>query len=136
MKKILCFLAFALGAFAAAPSADAAPLIKFQYVPNEGGEILDCEHKPIRDLPDYDVQCGPKKRFTAHVIVRELNGGPETKFEILYWVTEPGETDRAPRKFHGNTTWIKLKEKSGLASLWIAQAVENDYASLTLDWVR
>jgi hypothetical protein len=119
-----------------AASARAEPLLKFQYVPNEGTDIRDCEHKQIRDLPDYDVQCGTDKRFTAHVVVRELQGGPQTKFEILYWVTAPGDTERAPRKFHGTSAWIRLKDKSGLASFSLAQAIENDYASLTLDWTR
>lgn len=133
MHKLALALLLGIGASAA---ASAAPLLKFTYVPNEGAEMRNCTHKPIRDLPDYEVFCGDKS-FTAHVIVRELNGGPQTKLELLYWVTEPGETDRAPPKFHGSSVWIRLADnKSSFASVSLAQAVENDYASLTLDWAR
>lgn len=117
------------------PNAYGKPFMQFQYVPNEGGTMLSCEYSQIRDLPDYDVNCGNgEKTFTAHVIVREMPNKEQTAFEILYWITEPGERPTAPRKYHATSAWLKVKDRTALTSVALSQAVENDYASLMLDW--
>ena len=107
--------------------------LRFTYEPVEGEGPTSCVHKQIRDLPDYDVKCGAK-RFTAHVIVR---GGPvqnDTSLEILYWVTEPGDTETSPRKYHSTSALLHLKGKAELANLSLSQGVEDDSASLVLGW--
>lgn len=117
------------------PAAHAKPFMQFQYVPNEGDGMLSCIYSQIRDLPDYEVNCGEgRKTFTAHVIVREMPNKEQTAFEILYWITEPGETATSPRKYHATSAWLKVKDRTALTSVALSQAVENDYASLMLDW--
>lgn len=117
-------------------AALAAPLkMSFQYVPNEGGQILECAHTRIRDLPDWKVDCGNgQKTFTAHVIARQYQREPtpQTGLEILYWVTEPGETPTSVRKYHSTTMFLQLKYKTEVHSLVLYQGVENDMASLRL----
>jgi hypothetical protein len=111
----------------------AKPSMFFQYVPNDGPEFTQCEYGQIRDLPDYEVTCGEKK-FTAHVIVRQMQGGLGTAFEVLYWVTEPAAPPAKGPRFNATSTWLRIKDKSSISSLSLSQAVENDYASLMMDW--
>lgn len=110
--------------------------MEFRYEPNEGGDFLECTHKKIRDLPDWDIVCGPKgeKKFSAHVIVRPFfrESAPQTTVEILYWVIEPGKTPTSVHTFHSSTFMVRLKEKTDLYSVSLSQGVENDYASLVL----
>lgn len=110
--------------------------MEFRYEPNEG-EFLECSHKKIRDLPDWDIECGKKgeKKFSAHVIVRPFyrEFEPQTTVEILYWVIEPGKTPTSVHTFHSSTFMVRLKEKTDLYSVSLSQGVENDYASLVLN---
>ena len=110
--------------------------MKFTYEPNELPASA-CEHEQIRDLPDWKVICKTPyetKEFVAHVIVRESQRKeePQTFLEILYWVTE-----RRPKQaplFHSGTSMIRLKKGSSIESMRLSQSVENDYASLVMDW--
>ncbi len=105
--------------------------MRFRYQPTELA-ATHCTHKRIRDLPDWQVRCG-EKEFVAHVIIREYRREeePRVSYEILYWVTDRnGPTTR----FHSGTSWIRLKKPTSLDSLTLSQGVENDYASLELDW--
>ena len=112
----------------------AATPMKFTYVPSEA-EYVYCNHKQIRDLPDWSVECDNGKKYTAHIIVRGANRAstPQTTLEILYWVTEPGDTPQSVHKFHSTTALINMKEKSSLHSMVIFQGIENDQASLKLE---
>jgi hypothetical protein len=121
-------LIFALTAF-----AQPEPNLRFQYVPNEGGEILQCTHKRIRDLPDWEVNCG-SKQFVAHVILRHYHRKDHSSMELLYWVTARSEDKRKPPLFHSTTAWIHLKERGEAARISLSQGVENDYASLVMEW--
>ncbi len=108
----------------------------FRYTPSDGIGILECTHERIRDLPDWRVNCGNgQKTFTAHVVVRLYQRGenPQTGLEVLYWVTEPGETPTSVRKYHSTTMFLKLTNKTGVHSLRLDQGVENDQASLQLN---
>lgn len=127
----LLSLLFAILSFASVEDAN----LRFQYVPNEGGEIRNCTHQRIRDLPDWSIRCeGMKKEFAAHVVIREHQRGASTSFEILYWVTDRGENSTTRPIFHSTTTWVHLKKAGEAASLSLSQGVENDYASLVMEW--
>ena len=115
--------------------------MKFMYVPHEGSGlpnngVLDCTHERIRDLPDWTVKCGKnEKTYTAHVIVRQATRDfePQSMIEILYWITEPGETPTSIRKYHSNSSSIYLKDKTSVFSMILYQGVENDQSSLRLE---
>lgn len=114
--------------------ASASAAMHFRYEPNEGAEAIECTHKQIKDLPDWDIECGEKK-FSAHVIVRPYfhERAPKTKIEILYWVVEPGKKPRDTNIFHSSSFMVRLKEKTDLYSVSLSQGVENDFAGLTLE---
>lgn len=105
--------------------------MRFRYQPVEMA-ATECTHKRIRDLPDWRVLCG-EKEFVAHVVIHEYQREtePRTTYEILYWVTDRNHPE--PR-FHSGTNRIRLKKATSLDSLVLSQGVENDYASLELDW--
>lgn len=105
------------------------PELKFQYVPNEGGEVLNCTHKRIRDLPDWEVNCGPK-RFAAHVIIRSVQRNQSSSWEILYWVTARNE--KKPL-FHSTTARVHFAHPTKAMAFSLSQGVENDYASLVME---
>ncbi len=117
-----------------AVQALASDHFSFRYQPAEGAPELACRHEQIRDLPDWRVACGEdgQKKFTVHLVVREIPRDSGRALEILYWVTEPGPTDRSPPIFHSSTFWLRLKGEP--ESFVLSQGVENDYASLVLDW--
>lgn len=125
-------LSLLFAAWMAAPAlASTDQQMRFRYVPNEGAEAAACTHQRIRDLPDWDVRCqteGGPRRFTAHVVVEAR--GP-TLTEVLYWVTS-SEQNR-PR-FQGTTFLFRTKDKTHATGIVMAQSVENDYASLQLEW--
>lgn len=112
---------------------------QFSYVPNEGMAASKCRHAQIEELPDYRVKCttefGQDKVFTAHVVLREYKRAAPlgTGLEILYWVTEPGTRPGQGPQFHATTALLNFRGESSLADLYLAQAVENDYASLVLE---
>lgn len=108
--------------------------LRFQYVPNEGEAPTACTHKRIRDLPDWAVRCETPygtKVFTAHVVIRQPN---PLAIEILYWVTDPAAAPGGGPAFHSTTTYLRWKDKNAPVAASLAQGIENDYASLTLDW--
>ena len=113
-----------------------ADIVKFRYVPAEM-PATECTHKRIRDLPDWTVRCG-EKTFTAHVIVRihKRDFEPKTALEILYWVTEPSQRRGKPATFHSSSFWIRLKGEASSHSMVLAQGIENDYASLDMEWTN
>lgn len=120
-------------------SAEAAQKMQFTYEVVEGAEPSKCKHEQIQDLPDWRVYCDTpygKKVFTAHVIVREVPRKESTSLEMLYWVTEPGVSEKASSQFHSTTALIRLKGSTSLTSFSVSQGVENDFASLLLDWSR
>lgn len=128
IKAILLF------SFLLAPGLlKAEPRMNFTYVPNDGSRVEACTHTRIRDLPDWAVVCG-RRTYTAHVILRKGDRtlAPQTSFEILYWVTEPGDTPTSVRKYHSTTALIHLKQRTDLYSMTLFQGVENDQASLRL----
>lgn len=111
--------------------------MKFHYVPVEGEPSTLCYHTRIRDLPDWDIACPTnygKKTFSAHVVLRQYSGADKTGLELLYWVTEPGETPRSIRKYHSTSALMKFKGSTDLMGLSIGQGVENDQAYLNLTW--
>lgn len=117
-------------------AAQADPLMHFSYEPAEDAST-SCTHQQIRDLPDYAVTCATPygtKTFTAHVIVRQAPRGNDTGAELLYWVTEPGDTETSPRKYHSTTALFHLKGSTSLTDFSLSQGVENDQASLVLGW--
>lgn len=130
----LCFILWTVTAQAAVPE------MNFTYVPNEAGDLPDagnlkCEFQRIRDLPDWKVSCGAEKTFTAHVVIRSMqrDSAPQTAFEILFWVTEPGESPNSSHKFHSTTAILELEKATSFSRLVIYQGVENDQASLKLE---
>lgn len=138
MKKLpLCLLLFLsclppASSFAAPGEAG----MVFSYQPMESA-AWPCEHKRIRDLPDWTVTCESQygtKTFTAHVIVRESKRPVNTGLEILYWVTAPGDTETSPRKYDSTSALINLSGQTKLEDFSFSQGVENDAASLTLRW--
>lgn len=115
------------------------PDFRFQYVPNEGEAATACEHKRIRDLPDWEVNCdgpGVSKRFAAHVIFRETKRENTSSLEILYWVTQRGLDSTTPPKFHSTTARMHFKGTAEPMVMTFEQGVENDAASLQLTWHR
>lgn len=115
------------------------PDFSFQYVPNEGEAATPCEHKRIRDLPDWEVNCdgpGVSKRFAAHVIFRETKRETTSSLEILYWVTQRGLDSVTPPKFHSTTARMHFKGVAEPMVMTFEQGVENDSASLQLVWRR
>ena len=134
---MLTIFSFFLGLFTTAEAA--SPKMIFRYEPFEGEGPSQCVHEQIQDLPDWRVTCDTpygKKKFTAHVVLRELPRKELTGLEILYWVTEPGEKPNAPPKFHSTSALFTLKGNTSLDHFSLSQGVENDFASLTLAWVR
>jgi hypothetical protein len=118
----------------------ATPLPKFDftYEPIEGEAASACTKTQIQDLPDWDVTCltpYAKKTFSAHVIVREYPRATDTGVEILYWVTEPGDKPTSPRKYHSATAFFHLKGATTLNDFSLSEGVENDQASLVLNYV-
>jgi hypothetical protein len=119
--------------------AQPEPDFRFQYVPNEGEVATPCEHKRIRDLPDWEVNCdgpGVKKRFVAHVIFRETQRESSSSLEILYWVTQRDLNPSVPPKFHSTTARMHFKGNAAPMMMTFEQGVENDMASLQLNWRR
>lgn len=138
MKTLFFFaLFFSLTEGRAALPANAENF-RFRYEPVEGEAATLCTHKKIRDLPDWNVVCETgygKKTYSVHLIVREYPRAGETGVEILYWVSEPGETPTSPHKFHSTSALLHLRgEKAGLGDFIMSQGVENDFASLVLSW--
>jgi hypothetical protein len=127
--KFLLLLQLAFYPLSSAANKDTN--MRFRYQPAEA-EAVSCTHKRIRDLPDWEIRCG-EKQFVAHVVIREYQRQeePRTSVEILYWVTDRNSPQP---KFHSGSNWIRLKKASSLDSLQLSQGVENDYASLELDW--
>lgn len=118
--------------------AFALPSMTFRYEPMEG-ESSPCTFEQIRDLPDWAVTCSTgygKKRFAAHVIVRENPRPNDTGLEILYWVTDRGDTDSTPPKFHSTSALFRLAGNASLSEFTLSQGVENDFAMLTLGWKK
>lgn len=110
--------------------------MSFSYEPSES-EPSSCTHEQIRDLPDWQVICftpSGKKEFVAHVVVKESQRDeePKTTLEILYWVTQRRE-NTSPL-FHSGTSMMRLNKSSSIESMRLSQSVENDYASLVMDW--
>jgi hypothetical protein len=119
---------------AALTAALPEPKFRFQYVPNEGAGIHRCTHERIRDLPDWEITCeGLKKKFVAHVIIRHHHKDSRSSIEILYWVTDRGDTNTTPPKFHSTTAWIHLTKPGEAGRISLSQGIENDYASLALE---
>ena len=119
----------------------AAPLPKMQftYEPVEGEAPSSCTHVQISDLPDWDVNCVTPygtKTYTVHVIVREYPRASDTGLEILYWITEPGDTETSSRKYHSTTAFFHLNGATSLSDFSLSQGVENDQSSLTLGWEK
>lgn len=117
----------------------AAPVPKmvFTYEPVEGEAASLCDARQIQDLPDWDVTCVTPyatKTFGAHVIVRESPHASDTSVEILYWVTERGDSGTTPRKYHSSSALFHLKGSTTLADFSLSQGVENDQSSLVLGW--
>ena len=144
MKLLLLPVLMLLPSFSMAAEAPSVEM-KFSYVPNEApelpnGGILECRHARVRDLPDWTVTCGPQgeKTFSAHVVIRiaKRSQEPGTMLEILYWVTEPGDSPTSVRKYHSTTALLQLKDPTDLMRLVLFQGVENDQASLrmTVEW--
>ncbi len=111
--------------------------LSFQYIPNEYGAIMDCVHSKIRDLPDWEVICGKgtpqQKKYSVHFVTKEYQRAvqPVTTFEYLYWVTE---WEFVKPVYSSNSFWLRLKEKSSIHGIRLYQGVENDVASLVLDY--
>lgn len=125
--------------FASLAFAMPEPNFRFQYVPNEGAAATPCEHKRIRDLPDWEVNCdgpGVSKRFVAHVIFRDTQRETTSSLEILYWVTQRGSDSAIPPKFHSTTARMHFIGKAEPMVMTFEQGVENDSASLELSWRR
>ncbi len=116
----------------------------FTYIPHEGdglpnAGVLECTHERIRDLPDWKVVCGKnEKTYTAHIILRQAqkSSEPQTMLEIMYWITEPGDTPTSVRKYHSVSANIYLREKTDLFRMVLYQGVENDQSSLRLEVKR
>lgn len=111
----------------------------FRYQPVEGETATNCQHTQIRDLPDWKVICSTAygtKTYTAHVIVRQYNNATKTGLELLYWVTEPGETPTSVHKFHSTSALMKFKGSTELLDFSLSQGVENDMATLDLSWTK
>jgi len=128
--------AMLMGLFTASSSAQTVPKMHFTYEPNEM-ELSSCTHEQIQDLPDWRVACQTPygmKTFTAHVIVRDYPKGETTGVEILYWVTEPGDTPTSPSIFHTTSALLNVKGANPLVGFSLSQGVESDYASLVLGW--
>jgi len=135
--KSLFFFALLFASTQAHAAVAGSSRFHFRYEPVEGEPATLCTHKQIRDLPDWSVECKTgygTKTFTVHLIVREYPRQGETGVEILYWVTEPGDTPTSPRKYHSTSALFRLKGDSGLSSFLLSQGVENDMASLVLGW--
>ncbi|MGZ3713425.1 MAG: hypothetical protein ACXVBE_16795 [Bdellovibrionota bacterium] len=135
MKIILLSLFLVVSASTSA-FAEPEPNFHFSYQPNEGADSVSCTHERIRNLPDWKVLCtffGEQKEFTAHVILRQLPAQTGSTFELLYWVTAAGDAPGGAPKFHSTSAILKMKGETAIASLSLAQGVENDYASLVLD---
>lgn len=111
--------------------------LSFQYIPNEGTMMMNCVHSQIRDLPDWEVVCGKgtpqQKKYSVHFITKEYQRAvqPVTTFEYLYWVTE---WEFVKPVYSSNSFWIRLKEKTSVHGIRLYQGVENDVASLVLDY--
>ncbi len=136
IKNFMFVVFFLFGA-----SASAEVKMNFTYIPHEGDGlpnqgVLSCTHERIRDLPDWKIVCGKEeKTYTAHVIIRKMDRSfePQTAIEILYWVTEPGDTPTSIRKYHSTSATIRLKQQTNVDSITLYQGVENDMASLRLE---
>lgn len=114
--------------------------LKFRYSSQDGEFQLECSHKRIRDLPDWEVICknevGIRKVFAAHIVLnkgRRLNNEvkPSRWYELLYWVTDR-KAQNAPR-FHSSSLILQASDESEINQFQLHQGVENDYASLILD---
>ncbi|MGZ3651029.1 MAG: hypothetical protein ACXVB9_05590 [Bdellovibrionota bacterium] len=124
--------------FAFLAHAEPGVKMQFTYEPADGETPASrCTHAQVRDLPDWDVTCVTPygtKTYSAHVVVHENSGGPSTTVEVLYWVSEPGESTSPTRTYHSTSALFHLKGTTSLADFSLSQGVENDQASLVLGW--
>lgn len=113
--------------------------LSFEYTSNDGEINLKCKHSQVKyDLPDWDVVCGKgtklEKKFGVHFVVTRGSRPvePKTWYEFLYWVTDRQNTVRF---FSSSSMTINLNEDVTTHSIRLYQSVENDYASLIINYL-
>lgn len=112
--------------------------VTFRYMSSDGTIDLPCTavyDEP--DLWDWDVYCGKGtkmlRQFRVHLLIRmyENRQNPRSAMEVLYWVID---RDKTPRAFSSTSSWIQYRNLSDLEVMRFSQGVENDYATLTVEF--
>ena len=142
MLKVTILLLIASLSYAAENSTKGIPVetdqLKFQYMSSDGEIQLDCHHSRIRDLPDWEVVCGKGtptvKKFAVHFVANKGSRLQEPKvwYEFLYWVTDRQQSEKPA--FSSTSMTLNLNSGSVPHSLRLYQGIENDYASLIVDY--
>ncbi|HEX7672726.1 MAG TPA: hypothetical protein VF412_01075 [Bdellovibrio sp.] len=113
--------------------------VTFNYMSNDGTIDLKCAH--VYDKPDawdWDVWCGKGtnmlRMFRVHFLLRQYvsKTANKTAYEVLYWVTDR-DADTT-KMFSSATNWLQFNGMTTPDMLSFSQSVENDYASLTLQF--
>ena len=113
--------------------------LSFEYTSNDGEITLSCKHSQVQyDLPDWSVVCGKgtklEKKFGVHFVVTRGNRPtePKTWYEFLYWVTD---RQKPSPIFSSSSMTINLNGNVTTHSIRLYQSVENDYASLIINYL-
>lgn len=113
--------------------------VVFSYTSIDGSVQLKCVH--VFDNPethDWDVVCGKGtklvRQFRVHLLIREFANlnTRHSAIEVLYWIIDRDQP--ITKTFASTSSWIHFKNISELEKISFRQGVENDYASLNLEF--
>lgn len=113
--------------------------VTFSYASNDGEINLSCAH--VYDNPktsDWDVWCGKGtnmlKIFRVHFLLREYKAKTSEKMalQVLYLVNDRNKP--LGKGFSSSTQWMEFAEKTSPEKLIFSLGVENDYATLKLEY--
>lgn len=118
-------------------SSDAsAETLRFSHQTYDASRTrTECSHvlnnPDSRDYTVNRIEARGIKTYRVHLWVTSYSHPtpPKLTLEILYWVT-----DLNHHVGGGTSTWINLTESTGVHSVQMGQAVENETAGLYLEW--
>ena len=112
--------------------------LSFEYTSSDGEISMSCKHSQVRyDLPDWQVVCGKgtklEKKFGVHFVIYRGSRSvePKTWYEVLYWVTD---RQNSIPLFSSTSMTVNLSGNTSTHSIRLYQSVENDYASLIINY--
>lgn len=128
----------ALGAPKSISTKDLLDKIHFHYSSVDGTFQLECKHW-IGNINsgDFDIVCGKGTKwmswYAAHLVIRTYPRGPDTTFEILYWVTDRNTKTQIPA-FSSHSQLFTVNAKAKIKEFQMSQSLQNDYAQMRLTY--